>query len=235
MPILGVVLLAVVVWFGFQEFGTQQITAFDPRAFAMVTIGSAAALFVSSDARGLARSIGALKELVPGLGRYKQTTAAIEAERAKLASLWSEEHRASAVQTATQSDHASVRVMADLLVSRAMPDEVSSVFLELKHQVTDDLQPAANNWDLVSRLAPSFGLLGTITGMIRMFRQMSADDLNIGAAMSLALLSTLYGVAIGAGLAGPLGQHLNRLLDERLGLLDRCEQTVNQLVARSGH
>jgi chemotaxis protein MotA len=192
MPILGVILLAGVVWLGFEELGSQQISAFDPRALLMVTVGSIAGLFVSSDARGLARTLTALRELIPGAGAYKKTTAAIDAERVRLASLWSEEHRASAVQTASQSVHEEVRTMAELLVSRAAPGDVAGAFLELKHKVVEDLQPAANNWDLVSRLAPSFGLLGTITGMIRMFRAMSADDLNIGAAMSLALLSTLY-------------------------------------------
>lgn len=235
MHVLAVLLLGVAIWLGFVELGPQQITAFDPRALAMVTLGSLAALMVSTDGPGLFRSFTLLKELLPGLGAYRKATAAMEAERAKLVLLWNEEHRASAVQIAEQSGHEPIRLMLQLLLSRARPDDTSSVFLELQHKEVDRLQPGANNWDLVSRLAPSFGLLGTITGMIRLFRAMSADDLNIGAAMSLALLSTLYGVAIGAGIAGPVGQHLNQLLDDRLGLLDRCEKSVNQLVSRSVH
>jgi chemotaxis protein MotA len=96
------------------------------------------------------------------------------------------------------------------------------------------MQPAVHNWEMLSKLGPAFGMVGTITGMIQMFRNMSADNLNIGAAMSLALLATLYGVAFGAGMAGPIGHYLNNLLDERLGFYERCEKSVNELVARGG-
>ena len=77
-------------------------------------------------------------------------------------------------------------------------------------------------------------MVGTITGMIQLFRNMGSDDLNIGSAMSLALVATLYGVAFGAGVAGPIGHYLRGLLDERLGVLERCKQTVLELVERAG-
>ena len=51
--------------------------------------------------------------------------------------------------------------------------------------------------------------------------------------LPLALLATLYGVAFGAGVAGPIGHFLRGLLDERLGALERCEQSVAELIARS--
>ena len=69
--------------------------------------------------------------------------------------------------------------------------------------------------------------------MIQLFRHMNADNLNMGSAMSLALLATLYGVAFGAGIAGPIGHYLNGLLDERLGVLERGEKSVNELVSRA--
>jgi chemotaxis protein MotA len=87
---------------------------------------------------------------------------------------------------------------------------------------------------MLSKLAPSFGMVGTITGMIQLFRNMNSDNLNIGSSMSLALLATLYGVAFGAGIAGPVGHFLNNLLDERLGFLERCEKSANELVALRG-
>ena len=48
-------------------------------------------------------------------------------------------------------------------------------------------------------LAPSFGMVGTITGMIQLFQKMGADNMDLGSAISLALLATLYGVAFGPG------------------------------------
>jgi flagellar motor component MotA len=77
-------------------------------------------------------------------------------------------------------------------------------------------------------------MVGTITGMIQLFKNMGEDSMNLGSAISLALLATLYGVAFGAGVAGPIGHYLRSLLDERLGVLERCEQGVSELLAWSG-
>lgn len=45
----------------------------------------------------------------------------------------------------------------------------------------------------MAKYAPAFGLTGTIIGLMRIFPQLSNPD-NIGSAISLALLTTLYGV-----------------------------------------
>ena len=70
--------------------------------------------------------------------------------------------------------------------------------------------------------------------MIKLFQKMGEDSMDLGSAISLALLATLYGVAFGAGVAGPVGHFLRNLLDERLGALERAEQSVAELIARAG-
>lgn len=107
-------------------------------------------------------------------------------------------------------------------------------FHDLKAAETAAMQPLAANWEMLSKLSPSFGMVGTITGMIQLFQALGNENANIGAAMSLALLATLYGIAFGAGIAGPIGHRLEVLLDERLGLLDRIENAARQLVADGG-
>jgi len=84
----------------------------------------------------------------------------------------------------------------------------------------------------MSASCPAFAV-GTITGMIQLFRNMSADNLNIGAAMSLALLATLYGVAFGAGAPGPSATSSTRC-STSARLFERCETCVNELVVRGG-
>src|SRR5205085_9727659 len=108
----------------------------------------------------------------------------------------------------------------------------SKAFFDMRAAEILRFQPAAQNWEMLSKLGPAFGMVGTITGMVSLFRNMSSENLNIGASMSLALLATLYGVAFGAGIAGPVAHFLNGLLDERLGLIERCEMSVNEIVAR---
>lgn len=235
MQIVGFALLGFIVWFGFADrSGTQVISAFDLHALVMVVVGSAAAVFISSDTITALRTIGYLRELLPGLRVYSKTTSTMEAEREQVATLWREGKRSAALSVAEQSRFPSVKQMVDLIIKRAPDVACSRVFLELRHQEINRFQPAINNWEMLSKLGPAFGMVGTITGMVQMFRNMSADNLNIGASMSLALLATLYGVTFGAGVAGPIGHFLNGMLDERLGYLERVEKTVSELVVHGG-
>ena len=235
MQIFGFFLLGFIVWFGFGDRGNQQvISPFDLHALVMVVLGSTAAVLISSDSVTALRTVSCLRELIPGLRLFRRTTTAMEAERAQIYALWREGKRSGALAVAEQSTFPAVKEMVDLVLNRS-PDVASAkVFLELRHEEIARWQPAINNWEMLSKLGPAFGMVGTITGMIQLFRNMTADNLNIGAAMSLALLATLYGVTFGAGVAGPVGHFLNGLLDERLGFLERCEKSVNELVVRGG-
>ncbi|WNG33969.1 hypothetical protein F0U60_10250 [Archangium minus] len=235
MQILGFIILGFVVWFGFKDRGNAQVvSAFDPHALVMVVVGSASAVLVSSSHTTALRTLLCLRELIPGLRLFGHTTAQMEAEREQLYTLWREGKRSGALSLAEKSRFAAVKQMVELILNRSPEVASSKAFLELRHEEISRWQPAISNWEMLSKLGPAFGMVGTITGMIQLFRNMNSDNLNIGSAMSLALLATLYGVAFGAGVAGPIGHYLNGLLDERLGFLERCEKSVNELVARGG-
>jgi flagellar motor component MotA len=234
VQIIGLALLAFTVWFGFKDrMGEQQIiSAFDSHALVMVLVGSAAAVLVSSSVTTAGRTVLALRELIPGWRFFKRHTDSMESERDQFSALWRDGKRSQAVGLADKSHSGAVKKMADLILNRSPQAASAQVFTELRHEEIARWQPAIHNWEMLSKLGPAFGMVGTITGMIQLFRNMSSENLNIGAAMSLALLATLYGVAFGAGVAGPIGHYLNNLLDERLGFLERCEMSVNEIVSR---
>src|ERR1043166_102041 len=231
MQLVGIALLLFVVWFGFSNRTEAGISAFDIHALVVVFVGSTAAVLVSSTASSALRTLLALRECVPGLRRFKQDTRRYDEAREKLQELWIEGKRSAAVELSEGSGAALVRTMMELLLTRASPARIQKVFLELRHAEIEEWQPPILNWGMLSKLGPAFGMVGTITGMVSVFRNMSSDATNIGASMSMALLATLYGVAFGTGLAGPLGHYLNGLLDDRLGLLERCEKTVFELLS----
>jgi chemotaxis protein MotA len=225
--------LVFVISYGFGERTDTAITAFDTHALVMVLGGSTAAVIISSSAMTSLRTLLCLREIVPAAGTLAPQTAAIEEERTKLVELWRDGKRAQAVELAEHSRFAAIGRMLDLVLNRAPVEATRAAFTELRHAELSLWQPAIGNWELLAKLAPSFGMVGTITGMIQLFRTLG-EDTNMGAAISLALLATLYGVAFGAGVAGPIGHFLRGLLDERLGVLERCEQSVSELIARSG-
>jgi len=233
MQLLGILGLFGVIWLGFTERDNTAISFFDPYAMAMVVFGSFSAVLTSSTTRDALMTFAGLGEFIPGLRRYAKRTHAIEEERDKLVSLWREGKRNAAFEVAEKSESPAIKKMLELILSRSRPAVSASAFLEIRHQEIKQWQPIIANWEMISKLAPSFGMVGTVTGMVRLFKNMSAENTNIGAAMSIALLSTLYGVALGAGLAGPIGHFLNSLLDDRLGCLERCEKSINEVISRA--
>jgi chemotaxis protein MotA len=234
VQILGLILMIGVVVYGFAERPDTTISAFDLHAFVVVLGGSSAAVMVSSSTVTTLRTLMCLREVIPGAGYFKRATAELEGERARLVELWLEGRRAQAVELAERSRYPAIDRMVKLVLQRAPEEATRAAFTELRHAELTRWQPAVSNWELLAKLAPSFGMVGTITGMIQLFKNMGTDDLDIGSALSLALLATLYGVAFGAGVAGPFGHYLRGMLDEHLGALERCEQSVAELVARSG-
>lgn len=229
MQIIGLALLVVVLGFGFTEREMSQISVFDLHALIMVLGGSLAAIMVSSTGRAALGTLMCVRELIPFAGRLEPGTRRLESERARFVELWRAGKRAQAVELAEASAEVPIKQMLHLVLSRASEKTADSVFLELRHKELSYWQPASTNWELLARLGPSFGLVGTVLGMVQLFRNMADDNLNIGAAMSMALVSTLYGIAFGAGVAGPVGHYLRGLLDERLGALARCRQSAVEL------
>ncbi|HZH16222.1 MAG TPA: MotA/TolQ/ExbB proton channel family protein [Archangium sp.] len=232
MQIIGFVLLGFIIWYGFKDRSDAVISAFDAHAMVMVLVGSCSAVLVSSSHTTAWRTILCLRELIPGLALFGRTTRAMEAERDQLSALWRDGKRSQAVDLAGNSRFPAVKQMLELILNRANEASSNKTFTELRHEEISRWQPAIHNWEMLAKLGPAFGMVGTITGMIQLFRNMSSENLNIGASMSLALLATLYGVAFGAGVAGPIGHFLNGQLDDRLGFLERCEKTVNEIVSR---
>ncbi len=235
MQIIGLPLLAFVIWFGFADRDASQISAFDLHAAIVVLVGSTAAILTCSSRLTAFRTLSCIRELIPSLGTLQPQTESIEKQRQELTELWSAGQRAQAVAYAEKSEYPVISQMIQLVLRRSPRAAAQSAFLEISHTEMSRWQPAISNWELLAKLGPSFGMVGTITGMIKMFQNMGSDNLNLGAAMSLALLATLYGVAFGAGVAGPIGHYLRGLLDERLGVVERCEQSVAELIATSSY
>ncbi|MEN9811108.1 MAG: hypothetical protein RLZZ488_2675 [Pseudomonadota bacterium] len=231
MQLFGIILLFVVIAIGFSPRNMTQVSAFDPHALVMVLVGCAAAVLLGSSSKTALRTLTCLKEFIPGLRRFSRQTQLMDDERERISTLWREGKKSQVLEFLDKSEFESSKVFVQLLLRRAAGASSEKVFTELRHDEIERLQPAIHNWEMLSKLGPSFGMVGTITGMIQLFKNMTSDNTNIGTAMSLALTATLYGVAFGAGIAGPISHYLNTLLDERIGMVERCQKSVNDLLA----
>ena len=58
--------------------------------------------------------------------------------------------------------------------------------------------------------APAWGMVGTLIGLINMMKTMGSDSSAIGAGMSLALITTLYGSIIANWVCIPIARKLEK-------------------------
>jgi len=68
----------------------------------------------------------------------------------------------------------------------------------------------------MAKYAPSFGMLGTVVGLIAMLKSLSQDISQLGPNMALALTTTLYGVIFSAVFFGPMAEKVRRLGEDEL-------------------
>jgi flagellar motor component MotA len=100
-----------------------------------------------------------------------------------------------------------------------------------RDQVADRLEQSIALLALGSRLSPSVGMLGTIIGMSQLLSHLKEPE-NIGPSMSVALLTTFYGLFFSLSLWTPLQNHLHRLLDLKMRSFDQALHWLELLQKR---
>ncbi len=231
MQFLGIFTSVIVIAVGFMERGDSGGQSyFDWHAAFIILFGSFGAVFLASGPKDFIKTLAYLKEFIPGLKSYEKTNQQIEVERKKIELMWLEGKRAEIIQFSESSNLSSTKTMIDQLLSKSNKAYSENRFTALSHDCLDEIEPVVLNWELLGKLGPSFGIVGTITAMINIFAQFGGDQSKIGASMSLALLATLYGITFGSAVAGPIGNYFSKIMEDRLNAYDRCWKTTRQLI-----
>lgn len=82
-----------------------------------------------------------------------------------------------------------------------------------------------------SEIAPAFGLIGTLVGLVQMLSNIK-DIENIGEGMSVALLTTFYGAILAYVIFLPISYKLEKNLDEEILNLRLIQRTIISLAKR---
>jgi chemotaxis protein MotA len=83
-----------------------------------------------------------------------------------------------------------------LVVDGTDPDIIKNILYNELNQIQTRHSIGINLFDDWSKLAPAFGMIGTLIGLITMLAQIE-DKSAIGIGMSTALITTLYGAVLG--------------------------------------
>ena len=97
-----------------------------------------------------------------------------------------------------------------LIVDANDPDKVRSVLENDIECMSARHEDAAGMYDKASSMAPAFGMVGTLVGLINMLKGMNLDGgaSSLGSDMGTALITTLYGCILAHVLFGPIANHL---------------------------
>ena len=104
-----------------------------------------------------------------------------------------------------------------LIVDANDPDKVREILMNDIEAMSARHDSAAGMYEKASSVAPAFGMVGTLVGLINMLKNMSLDSggqSSIGSDMGTALITTLYGCILAHMIFGPIATSL-RTRDEQ--------------------
>ena len=100
-----------------------------------------------------------------------------------------------------------------LVVDGSEPDLVRDIMeMEMTHKYDND-KKQIRFWQDLGAYAPAWGMVGTLIGLINMMKMMGSDSSAIGAGMSLALITTLYGSIVANWICIPIARKLEKKSD----------------------
>jgi len=86
-------------------------------------------------------------------------------------------------------------------------------------------------WQDLGGYGPAWGMIGTLLGLIEMMRSMGANVETIGAGMSLALITTLYGSILANWICIPIGRKLEKSSSKELLIMEVVTEGVLSIQA----
>ncbi len=232
-PILGMVSLVIVIMITLSERDTSTISFIDGRAFVVVFFGVIGSLMIAMDRRSLIRMILSIRELFPKSSRFTKDMRLSQESLEVIRNAWREDRRNEILRLADEGATEEIRVAADTLIKRQKGEVLKEKFEIVRAGYLHRIFPVIEGWELVAKLGPSFGMVGTVTGMVQLFRHMDQYSSDMGGAIAMALVTTLYGLLLGAAVGGPMASRVNKQFNDRLAFLELLEKTVASLVAEA--
>ena len=105
-----------------------------------------------------------------------------------------------------------------LIVDNNDADQAREIMMNDIEQSSARHEAGAGMYDRGSSVAPAFGMVGTLVGLINMLKAMDVESGggNLGPAMATALLTTLYGCVLAHMIFGPIANQLRQRDEEEM-------------------
>lgn len=128
--------------------------------------------------------------------RFPYDATAVQERMVRLAEKARREGLLSLEDDAAEESDPFLRKAIELVVDGVEPEQVAEILDQDIQHLQERHAAGRAVFDAMTRLAPEFGMLGTLVGLIKMLRKLS-DPTHIGPDMALALITTFYGAIVG--------------------------------------
>jgi|694.fasta_scaffold51668_5 chemotaxis protein MotA len=220
--VIGILLLSAclgaVFMFESVSFGTGVLRLLHWPAILLTGVGPLALVLICFDLQVIKRAFTILKERSPGDFEEVNDKEAIVLQKT-LREFYAKGPVAFENVSSQGLSEQFQKTMEKLTVRIPLKDIRELLEVERERKRTRLIQ-VLNLINMGARLAPSIGMLGTILGMVRLLSTLQ-DPSQIGSHMSLALLTTFYGLFFSIVVWTPFQQKIERLTDVELEGFDQ--------------
>lgn len=102
-----------------------------------------------------------------------------------------------------------------LIEDGANAENIKRVMEDYLHRMRERHEQGISFFDEMGKYAPAFGLLGTVIGLIKLLSQLQNPEA-IGPGMSIALITTFYGILLANLVFKPIAGRLQMYSDEEI-------------------
>ncbi len=199
---------------GTEGFNPGQVMNFVDPASVFITIGCTIAVLIASFPVGALKSIP--KHFAVLMNTKKHDPLAVIEQLVELAQVARKNGLLALEEMGNQQTDPFFKQCIMLVVDNNDADQVREIMMNDIEQSSARHEDAAGMYDKASAVAPAFGMVGTLVGLINMLKGMdvSGDGASsIGTSMGTALITTLYGCVLAHMIFSPIASNL-RARDE---------------------
>ena len=200
---------------GTEGFDPGQVMNFVDPASVFITIGCTIAVLIASFPVGTLKSIP--KHFAVLMNTKKHDPLAVIEQLVELAQVARKNGLLALEEMGNQQTDPFFKQCIMLIVDNNDADQVREIMMNDIEQSSARHEDAAGMYDKASSVAPAFGMVGTLVGLINMLKGMDVSSgdgaSSIGTSMGTALITTLYGCVLAHMIFSPIASNL-RARDE---------------------
>lgn len=221
--VASILLLGVVLF-----FSADDPTLFiDLPGLGIVFIGTLAATFISYPLREVVRIFGLIGTVMRNERLYTQDD--IE-ELVAISKLWMSGNIRQVEQALEKVHNPFLKTGVQLIIDHTPEEDIIKLMHWRIARLRAKEHAEAQLFRTMAAFAPAFGMIGTLIGLVNlMFMIGDGDMASIGQQMSLALMTTFYGILLANLIFKPVAVKLERRTEQRVALMNMVMQGISMM------